>query len=147
MPGIVTGIATPLTFATPLSANLRACVACGYRVGHHYEALLRLSRAGHAQAAGNPVAATVAALHLERNAATLLLRNELDLESDSDDDAQPPAPTRVCYPARTLFSPLHPPFPCARTLPELQSMERDSIASLATGINVPKVQRGHLVTG
>lgn len=37
----------------------------------------------------------MAELQLERNAATLLLRNELDLESDSDDDGQPPPPTRV----------------------------------------------------
>lgn len=48
------------------------------------------------QAAGNPVAKTVAELHLERNSAVLLLRNELDLLSDSDEEGAPlPPPTRV----------------------------------------------------
>ena len=47
--------------------------------------------------AGNPVAALVAGLALERNAATLLLRNTLDTETDSDEeDAPPPQPTKVC---------------------------------------------------
>lgn len=42
------------------------------------------------------MAALVAGLALERNAATLLLRNTLDVETDSDEeDAPPPQPTRV----------------------------------------------------
>ncbi len=41
--------------------------------------------------AGNPVASTVGALHLERNAATLLLQNLLDEEEDSDEESAPPA--------------------------------------------------------
>lgn len=47
--------------------------------------------------AGNPVASTVGTLHLERNAATLLLRNLLDEEEDSDEESAPPAaPQKVC---------------------------------------------------
>ena len=43
------------------------------------------------------MAALVASLALERNAATLLLRNTLDAETDSDEeDAPPPQPTKVC---------------------------------------------------
>lgn len=46
--------------------------------------------------AGNPVAALVGGLALERNAATLLLRNLLDDEEDSDEEElQPQAPTPV----------------------------------------------------
>lgn len=46
--------------------------------------------------AGNPVAALVGKLALERNSATLLLRNTLDEEVDSDEeDAPPPQPTPV----------------------------------------------------
>lgn len=46
--------------------------------------------------AGNPVAALVGGLALERNAATLLLRNLLDDEEDSDEeDVEPQQPTPV----------------------------------------------------
>ena len=45
--------------------------------------------------AGNPVAAIVDSLALERNASTLLLRNELDAEEDSDEDSPPQPPCKA----------------------------------------------------
>lgn len=52
------------------------------------------------------MAKTVADLHLERNSAVLLLRNELDLLSDSDEEEAPmPLPTRV----RASHNALDPP--------------------------------------